>query len=540
MSFESGSYGSMWSVVGKPLALVSSLLMFMALLALLTLAAVAPARGEEAPPAASVPAEQGSLGRLPAHETLVSIPAITNLRVTPRGPAQGGGNPFSSRACNIISTHTNANFSGGSYVAQAGFAQNEMLAQTYTLAATDFPIKIDLSEAIFVTSGANTQTVTQWSILFYEGDANTGTLVHESSSDDVILPHLRVGPGTAGVNIQFSVDPMDPEQIIIQNNGTNRFTVAWRINHHNQQTGNPCFTAPPTCCNAFPCTDTNGLQQPANNWVFGVNCGALGCPPNGGWARFSSLATFCRPTGDAVMRTTWSSVACTPGIGACCLPSGVCQVLTTTDCATGNGTYQGDGTDCASVSCPQPTGACCFTNNGCVVLTSPQCVTAAGVWLGANTTCASGNTCPRGRCCLPSGQCSVLTQTACVAQGGAFAGVGTNCTGANCPQPTGACCLNGGTSCLVLTGAQCNVIPGGMWLGANIPCTQCGPQCDTIDFNRDGVSPDSSDVDDFLSVFSGGPCSTGMCGDIDFNNDSVSPDSDDIDAFLRVFSGGSC
>jgi hypothetical protein len=33
-----------------------------------------------------------------------------------------------------------------------------------------------------------------------------------------------------------------------------------------------------------------------------------------------------------------------------------------------------------------------------------------------------------------------------------------------------------------------------------------GPTCDSIDFNADGLFPDTLDIDDFLSVFSGGPC----------------------------------
>jgi hypothetical protein len=64
-----------------------------------------------------------------------------------------------------------------------------------------------------------------------------------------------------------------------------------------------------------------------------------------------------------------------------------------------------------------------------------------------------------------------------------------------------------------------------------------------VDFNNDGVSPDTTDIDDFLSVFGGGPCSTDPvpgCNDIDFNNDDVAPDTSDIDAFLRVFGGGDC
>ncbi len=67
--------------------------------------------------------------------------------------------------------------------------------------------------------------------------------------------------------------------------------------------------------------------------------------------------------------------------------------------------------------------------------------------------------------------------------------------------------------------------------------TRC---CDSIDFNRDGLFPDTQDIDDFLSVFSGGACSTGDCGDIDFNNDGLFPDTADIDALLSVFSGGPC
>lgn len=68
-------------------------------------------------------------------------------------------------------------------------------------------------------------------------------------------------------------------------------------------------------------------------------------------------------------------------------------------------------------------------------------------------------------------------------------------------------------------------------------CTNC---CDGVDFNRDGLHPDTADVDDFLSVFSGGLCSTGTCGDTDFDNDGLFPDTLDIDSLLSVFSGGQC
>ncbi len=67
-----------------------------------------------------------------------------------------------------------------------------------------------------------------------------------------------------------------------------------------------------------------------------------------------------------------------------------------------------------------------------------------------------------------------------------------------------------------------------------------GPACDSIDFNRDTLFPDTQDITDFLSVFAGGVCPTTACGDVDFNNDGLFPDTQDIDALLSVFSGGVC
>ncbi len=68
--------------------------------------------------------------------------------------------------------------------------------------------------------------------------------------------------------------------------------------------------------------------------------------------------------------------------------------------------------------------------------------------------------------------------------------------------------------------------------------------CDSIDWNGDGLFPDTQDIADFISVFGGGFCAAPnppLCNtDIDFNNDGLFPDTDDIAAFIRVFSGGSC
>jgi hypothetical protein len=70
-------------------------------------------------------------------------------------------------------------------------------------------------------------------------------------------------------------------------------------------------------------------------------------------------------------------------------------------------------------------------------------------------------------------------------------------------------------------------------------CTTTG--CDSVDFNNDGLFPDTADIDDFLSVFGGGPCSNDPnCNDVDFNNDGLFPDTLDIDSLLSVFGGGAC
>ncbi len=76
---------------------------------------------------------------------------------------------------------------------------------------------------------------------------------------------------------------------------------------------------------------------------------------------------------------------------------------------------------------------------------------------------------------------------------------------------------------------------------AAIAARTCPTGCDTVDFNRDTLYPDVLDLTEFLSVFSGGPCSNDpVCGDIDFNNDSLYPDTSDITSLLSVFSGGPC
>jgi hypothetical protein len=302
----------------------------------------------------------------------------------PNTPAPRGGCPAT------ISSHTDANFEGGSFVAQAGFGETEIAAVSYVLPAHVFPIKIDLAEMIFATTNSSVNTTTQWSFLVWSGTPATGTLEYEFNSDGKILPHIGIPAGTNGVNVQLSVDPNDPDQMIIDDIGNQTFSIGFRIDQHHQQTQDPCFVAPPTCCNAFPTTDTGGLASPTNNWLFGIDCGPFGCPANGGWARFSQLPSFCRPSGDWVMRATWQSVNCSDPVGACCLANGMCDIRTQAACNDAGGGYRGDNVTCGAVNCL--TGACCIGTLCLGGISESQCNDNNGAYQGNGTVCGQ-NTC---------------------------------------------------------------------------------------------------------------------------------------------------
>lgn len=465
-------------------------------------------------------------------------------------PGEGGGHAGGAAAGDCpptIATHTDANFEGGAFTVQAGFAQQEIAACSYVLPAGAFPIILERGEMIFATSGSLVTTTTQWTFLVWEGLPSTGNLVAQFSSDGTILPHIVLPPGTNGVNVMVFVDPGDPEQIVIQNNGSNTFSIGYRIDVHNNQTQNPCFVGPPAASNAFPTTDTSGLQNATNNWLYGVNCGSLGCPANGGWARFSQLNVLCRPSGDWVMRATWRSINCTPLVGACCLPTGLCEIRTQASCTASGGTYQGDNVQCGQVSCPPASGACCFGFECQPGVTQDGCLGAGGVWQGAASTCGAstcneggaccfpqsggcldltasacqtagglfvpGQVCasyvcfPSGSCCFPDGSCqdnsgAGMTPDACTALGGTFQGHGTACGTTTCPIAPGACCFEATGGCLVLALANCQVA-GGVFGGGGTTCPDgCLPDC-PFDLDESG---DIGFGDVLIILGTWGPC----------------------------------
>ncbi len=426
----------------------------------------------------------------------VQTPDAQVLRVVHRPSGQTHDGSVAGQCDPVVSAHTDASFTGGQYLLQGGFAQSESAAVSWVLPANAFPIRLDLAEMIFGTQAATTATTTEWGITVYEGLPSTGTPVFSIDSDGDLIPHIQLGPGTNGVNVQFLVEPSDPEQIYINANASNAFSIAYRIVKHNNQTANPCITAPPSTSNAFPATDTSGLAQPTQNWLNAVNCGILGCPP--GWKRFSELPSYCRPSGDWVLRATWTSVNCTPPTGACCLPGGqTCNELTQAECQALNGGWQGAGTVCTATSC-QPTGSvpCCFAaTGGCVALSYANCVAAGGIPGPVGQLCGGYVCFPTGACCLPDGTCAgPVSPTECSALGGNFQGNGSSCASTDCPDPVGAACFPTGF-CLILTQADA-AAAGAMWQGIGTTCTDangngiadaCEPDSIPGDLNGDGA-----------------------------------------------------
>lgn len=450
------------------------------------------------------------------------------------GGGGGGGQEGGLAECaQQVRTYSGSTWGPGSYVVQAGFAEGEIAAVSFVVPAGEFPLRVDLAEIIFATSNATVPTTTKWSVLFWEGTPATGNLKASFSSDGKILPHIELPPGTNGVNLNFLVDPGDPEQIYLNDNGSHIVSVGFRVDEHNNGPTNPCNLIP-TGSNAFPTTDTNGLQSSSTNWISIIPCGGL-CPS--GWFAFNQLSAICKPTGYWNIRLTYTGLGCAPpAAGACCLPNGSCSVMFQTDCTAQGGTFQGENSSCVGQNCV-PTGnvPCCFQSTGnCLTLSYGNCQAAGGVPGPVGLTC-QGFTCfATGACCKPDGSCEVMSQTDCMALGGLYQGNNVSCGVVNCPQPQGASCFPNGF-CLMLTEAEAQLV-GATWHGLGSNCSDAnengtadaceGPACGPADFNCDG-HVDGDDLGTLLGFWGNCPA---PC-DADLNDDGV-VDGDDLGSLL--------
>ncbi len=116
--------------------------------------------------------------------------------------------------------------------------------------------------------------------------------------------------------------------------------------------------------------------------------------------------------------------------GACCFDNGSCMILTTSNCSTQSGQYQGNGTVCIPNSCPQP-GACCLLDGTCGNLLQSDCLGQSGSFQGETTVCDLAIC--QGACCFDNGTCQPLFVNGCASQAGAFQGAGVACVTDLCP-----------------------------------------------------------------------------------------------------------
>ena len=85
-------------------------------------------------------------------------------RIAPRslevGDDQGAGGGLAGVCDPVVVAHTGSDFQPGEYVAQGGLIEGEIIATAYEIPAEAFPIRVDLIETLFATSGAAVETTT--------------------------------------------------------------------------------------------------------------------------------------------------------------------------------------------------------------------------------------------------------------------------------------------------------------------------------------------------------------------------------------------
>lgn len=431
----------------------------------------------------------------------------------------------------FIEAHTSSDFQAGEYILQAGFVEGEIAATSYEFPESAFPLRLDLAEMMFATSGSTVQTTTEWGFHIWNGLPTSEPPVVSYYSDGKILPHAVLPPGTTGLHLQFLIDPGDPDQIWISDDGSHTITIGFEIVRHHQQSGDGCFTPPSQQSNAFPTTDVDGLASATGNWIYVFDCGIFGCPE--GWKRFIDLPVVCRPSGDWVQRLTVTPSACET-IGACCINS-ECYQMDEGTCIASGGVFQGNNTSCEGLDCSQNV-PCCFAGASCVELEAWECKGAGGVPGPVGQSCADTICFPEGSCCLPDGSCQDnLSPEECLALQGTFQGDGTDCANTSCPEPVGAACFDNGF-CLELTESDANNA-GAMWMGQGTNCDDvdqngiadaCEDQPILGDLNGDGAV-NGADLGLFLILW-------GRPGEGDFDGDGITGGGD-LGLFLTYWTG---
>ncbi len=382
-------------------------------------------------------------------------------------PAEPGARTAHGNCGDSLAGHSSADFVGpDDFSVVTCFAELEIAAASFSVDEGFFPIEVTSVEMVFA-SLSEAPTTTTVTLEVWPGNPG-GALAGFVVGDFVLDPKM----GITSVVVDLRQNPI----VVNHDDGApNTFSVGYRLDVHNDQTGSGCSCLDiPVSSNAFPTADTDGVDHPADNWYFEDPGCLFAC--NAGWIRFQDMGIDCVPSGDWALQATWRPVNC-PDFGACCDDDGTCQNQFALECNTAGGTFQGVGSMCGDgiVDC-EPKGSCCLVvgeNAYCFDnQTEDACSGLGGEWLGIGSVCdTDGNgiddaCAPElGACCLPDGSCASRTQDDCAAGGGQYHGDQTVCLSVDC---VGACCA--GASCLEDTPADgCPF----NWYG---PLSSCGDQ----------------------------------------------------------------
>lgn len=142
-------------------------------------------------------------------------------------------------------------------------------------------------------------------------------------------------------------------------------------------------------------------------------------------------------------------------LGACCLPTGTCQIGTANFCNDIGGMFA-SGSDCSQVSCDVP---CCIAGK-CKMVADGTCLNPVP---GDSMTCVP-DTCSdvSGACCFSTGEILCIDNTtiaSCLESDGRFEAGGT-CSAMACPTDLGACCRPNGVCSDRVTDLECDAFGG--------------------------------------------------------------------------------
>lgn len=229
--------------------------------------------------------------------------------------------------------------------------------------------------------------------------------------------------------------------------------------------------------------------------VDGSNCGSC-CSLSGCADDFMSTECVLTDQQESFLPGTTcqqraNQEVCMPR-GACCLPEGLCVILTESDCISSSGMFNGNGTTCEQFPDLCLTGACCdvFQQNGaaCEKRTRIECERIPGaIYQGADTLCDDTLPCIVGSCCPATGLNDCIADT-----------VASECSDPSDFRPgestclscegRGACCIGDDVACEIRFASQC-AGPGMRYAGDGTSCPGVndpqlcfiGACCDAVD-----------------------------------------------------------